>query len=88
MRDAAHSGDTFVRNSPRQSIFAQALERARFFASLMQLTGSEACLPGQPGWLSSFFNLVTLLTFNFVTHPTLLTLKLPCHLIALDFRLK
>jgi hypothetical protein len=32
--DASHSESTFVRNPQRQSIFAQALECAPFFASL------------------------------------------------------
>jgi len=39
-------------NPQRQSIFTQALEYARFFASLMELTGWEAGLPGhQDGYL-------------------------------------
>ncbi len=41
-----------------------------------------------PGWLSSVLNLVTLLTFSFVTFVTPLTLKPPCHLITLGFRQK
>ena len=32
--DVSHSESTFVRNPRRQSVFAQALERARLFASL------------------------------------------------------
>jgi len=81
----------------REHFRAKSTETVHFRASFgvrtlrcvaMQLTGWEACLAGQPGWLSSVLNLVTLLTFSFVTFVTPLTLKPPCHLISLDFRLK
>ena len=81
----------------REHFRAKSTETVRFRASLgvraplcvaMHLTGWEACLPGQPGWLSSVLNLVTLLTFSFVTFVTPLTLKPPCRLISLGFRLK
>jgi hypothetical protein len=86
-RTASTPESTVVRNPQRQFIFAQAWE---WHASLRRYAvdrlGSRSART--PGWLSSVLNLVTLLTFSFVTHPTPLTLKPPCHLIALAFRQK